>query len=145
MADFGKLPRNLYLAIVLDAQSRKIIGWSMANHPQAELVLDAMEIAVRQRRPKMSQIVGMSTFVAMLCVSLFGWFVVAAMLRLYSGRNGILSPRDWLSLDVPLDLTPGYFYPAIIELHTQDFSYGHGVTVLEDLRVHRRAELLVDS
>ncbi len=42
----------LYLAIVLDAWSRKIVGWSMANHLRAELVLHAMEMAVGQRRPK---------------------------------------------------------------------------------------------
>jgi putative transposase len=41
----------LYLAIVLDACSRKIVGWSMANHLRTELVLDAMEAAVGQRRP----------------------------------------------------------------------------------------------
>jgi putative transposase len=42
----------LYLATVLDAWSRKIVGWSMANHLRTELVLDAMEMAVGQRRPK---------------------------------------------------------------------------------------------
>ena len=42
----------LYLAVVLDAWSRKIVGWSMASHLRAELVLDAMEMAVGQRRPK---------------------------------------------------------------------------------------------
>ena len=42
----------LYLAVVLDAWSRKIVGWAMANHLRAELVLDAMEMAVGQRRPK---------------------------------------------------------------------------------------------
>lgn len=42
----------LYLAIVLDAWSRKIVGWSMANHLRTELVLDAMAMAVGQRRPK---------------------------------------------------------------------------------------------
>ncbi len=42
----------LYLAVVLDAWSRKIVGWSMANHLRAELVLDAMEMAIGQRRPK---------------------------------------------------------------------------------------------
>lgn len=41
----------LYVAIVLDACSRKIVGWSMANHLRTELVLDAMEAAVGQRRP----------------------------------------------------------------------------------------------
>ena len=37
---------------MIDAWSRKVVGWSMANHLRAELVLDAMEVAVGQRRPK---------------------------------------------------------------------------------------------
>ena len=41
----------LYLAVVLDAWSRKIIGWSMANYLRTELVLDALEMAIGQRRP----------------------------------------------------------------------------------------------
>ena len=40
----------LYLAVVLDAWSRKIVGWSMANHLRTELVLDALEMAIGQRR-----------------------------------------------------------------------------------------------
>jgi putative transposase len=42
----------LYLAVGLDAWSRMIVGWAMANHLRAELVRDAMEMAVGQRRPK---------------------------------------------------------------------------------------------
>ena len=42
----------LYLAVVLDAWSRKIVGWSMAHHLRAELVLDALEAAIGQRRPR---------------------------------------------------------------------------------------------
>jgi transposase InsO family protein len=41
----------LYLAVVLDAWSRKIVGWAMANHIRAELVVDALEMALGQRRP----------------------------------------------------------------------------------------------
>lgn len=41
----------LYLAVVLDAWSRKVVGWSMANHLRTELVLDALDAAVAQRRP----------------------------------------------------------------------------------------------
>ena len=41
----------LYLAVVLDAWSRKIVGWSMANHLRAELVIDALEMAIGQRQP----------------------------------------------------------------------------------------------
>jgi putative transposase len=42
----------LYLAVVLDAWSRKIVGWSMANHLRTELVLDALEMVVGQRRAR---------------------------------------------------------------------------------------------
>ena len=42
----------LYLAIVMDAWSRRIVGWSMANHLRTELVMDALSMAIAQRRPK---------------------------------------------------------------------------------------------
>ena len=41
----------LYLAFVLDACSRKVVGWSMANHLRTELVLDALNMAIHNRRP----------------------------------------------------------------------------------------------
>jgi putative transposase len=41
----------LYLAAVQDAYSRAIVGWSMAEHMRAELVVDALEMAVQRRRP----------------------------------------------------------------------------------------------
>jgi putative transposase len=41
----------LYLAVVLDAFSRRVVGWAMATHLKTELVLDALEMAVRQRHP----------------------------------------------------------------------------------------------
>ena len=42
----------LYLAVVLDAWSRRIVGWAMATHMQAELVGDALYMAIRRRQPK---------------------------------------------------------------------------------------------
>jgi putative transposase len=42
----------LYLSFVLDTFSRKVVGWSMANHLRAELVLDALNnMALYNRRP----------------------------------------------------------------------------------------------
>jgi putative transposase len=41
----------LYLAIVLDAYSRKVVGWAMANHLRTELVLDALNMALYRRQP----------------------------------------------------------------------------------------------
>ncbi len=42
----------LYLAVVLDAFSRRVVGWAMATHLHTQLVLDALEMALRQRRPQ---------------------------------------------------------------------------------------------
>lgn len=41
----------LYLASVMDLYSRRIVGWALADHLRAELVLDALEMAVKRRRP----------------------------------------------------------------------------------------------
>ena len=42
----------LYLAVVLDVFSRRIVGWSMATHLRSALVLDALEMALWQRKPE---------------------------------------------------------------------------------------------
>src|SRR5205809_677225 len=41
----------LYLAVVLDAWSRRVVGWAMATHVRTELVLEALNMALTQRRP----------------------------------------------------------------------------------------------
>jgi putative transposase len=41
----------LYLAVILDAFSRRVVGWSMADHLRTELVLDALDMAIAQRKP----------------------------------------------------------------------------------------------
>lgn len=42
----------LYLAVVLDAWSRRIVGWSMQTTLATDVVLDALNMAVAQRKPK---------------------------------------------------------------------------------------------
>jgi putative transposase len=42
----------LYVAVVLDAWSRRIVGWAMETHLRTELVLDALNMAVGQRGPQ---------------------------------------------------------------------------------------------
>jgi len=41
----------LYLAVVLDAFSRRIVGWAMETHLRTELVSVALEMAIGQRKP----------------------------------------------------------------------------------------------
>lgn len=42
----------VYLAAVQDAYSRRIVGWQMAEHMESSLVLDALQMAISQRRPE---------------------------------------------------------------------------------------------
>ena len=43
---------TLYCAAVMDAYSRRIIGWSIAHHMRTELVIDALGMATLRRRPE---------------------------------------------------------------------------------------------
>ena len=54
VGDITYLPTGegwLYLAVVLDLCSRAVVGWSMANHMRAELVNQALSMALCQRQP----------------------------------------------------------------------------------------------
>jgi putative transposase len=54
VADITYIPTHtgfLFLAVVLDAWSRRIVGWAMETHLRTELVLEALEMAVARRRP----------------------------------------------------------------------------------------------
>lgn len=42
----------LYLAVVIDAWNRRVVGWAMAGHVRTELVLQALNMAIWQRRPE---------------------------------------------------------------------------------------------
>ncbi len=55
MSDITEHPTGegtVYLAVVLDAWNREVIGWSIANHLRAEIVCDAFEMARWKRRPQ---------------------------------------------------------------------------------------------
>ena len=54
-ADVTYIPTHegwLYLAAVEDLYSRRVVGWSMADHMESRLVVDALEMAVQRRLPK---------------------------------------------------------------------------------------------
>ena len=55
VADITYVPTHagfLYLSVVIDAFSRRVVSWSMANHLRSELVTDALDMALGQRRPE---------------------------------------------------------------------------------------------
>jgi putative transposase len=54
VADLTYVPTQqgfLFLAVVLDACSRRVVGWSMAAHLRTELVVAALDMALQHRRP----------------------------------------------------------------------------------------------
>jgi putative transposase len=55
VADITYIPTatgTLYLAVVLDVWSRRVIGWAMATHLRTSLVVAALDMAITQRRPQ---------------------------------------------------------------------------------------------
>jgi len=55
LADITYLPSYegwLFLAVVMDVCSRKIVGWSMRDDLKAELVVDALGMAIQRRKPR---------------------------------------------------------------------------------------------
>jgi putative transposase len=55
VADITYIPTwagTLYLAVVLDVWSRRVIGWAMETHLRTELVVAALEMALDQRHPQ---------------------------------------------------------------------------------------------
>jgi transposase InsO family protein len=47
----------LYVATLLDAYSRRVVGWAMADHLRTELALDALAMALARRRPQNGHLV----------------------------------------------------------------------------------------
>jgi putative transposase len=55
VADITEHPARdgkVYVAAVVDAWSRRVVGWSIADHLRSELVVDALEMAIWRRRPE---------------------------------------------------------------------------------------------
>ncbi len=51
---------KVYLATVLDAFSRRVVGWSIADHVRSELVVDAVQMAIWRRQPPAGQTIAHS-------------------------------------------------------------------------------------
>ncbi|HEY5873936.1 MAG TPA: IS3 family transposase [Ilumatobacteraceae bacterium] len=69
---------KVYLAVVLDAFSRRVVGWSIADHMRAELVADAVQMATWRRRPPPGQTIAHSDHGGQYTSWLFGTRLRAA-------------------------------------------------------------------
>jgi transposase InsO family protein len=79
---------KVYLAAVLDVYSRRIVGWSIADHLRSELVVDALEMARWRRQPPRGQTVVHSDRGSQYTSWAFGHRLRAAGLLGSMGRVG---------------------------------------------------------
>jgi putative transposase len=63
---------KVYVAVVLDAFSRRVVGWSIADHMHAGLVADAIDMATLRRRPPHGQTIAHSDHGSQYTSWLFG-------------------------------------------------------------------------
>jgi len=66
------LTGKVYLAVVVDAWARRVVGWSIADHLRAELVADAVQMATWRRQPPTGQVVAHSDHGSQYTSWLFG-------------------------------------------------------------------------
>ena len=115
----------LYLVAVQDVFSRRIVGWSMADHLRAELVSDALQMALAQRRPAPGLIWHSdqgSQFVSLA----FGQQARAAGIAQSMGSRGDCfdnAVAESFFATLKKELIHGRTWPSKAELRTEVFEY----------------------
>jgi len=115
----------LYLVAVQDVFSRRIVGWSMADHMRTELVTDALEMALAQRRPAPGLIWHSdqgSQFVSLA----FGQQARAAGIAQSMGSRGDCydnAVAESFFATLKKELVHGRSWPSKAELRTEVFEY----------------------
>ncbi len=88
ITEHPSLEGKVYLAVVLDAFSRRVVGWSIADHLRAELVADALQMATWRRQPPQGQTIAHSDHGGQYVSWLFGTRLRAAGLLGSMGSVG---------------------------------------------------------
>jgi putative transposase len=115
----------LYLVAVQDVFSRRIVGWSMADHMRTELVTDALQMALAQRRPAPGLIWHSdqgSQFVSLA----FGQQARAAGIAQSMGSRGDCfdnAVAESFFATLKKELIHGRSWPSKAELRTEVFEY----------------------
>jgi putative transposase len=115
----------LYLVAVQDVYSRRIVGWSMADHMRTELVTDALQMALAQRRPAPGLIWHSdqgSQFVSLA----FGQQARAAGIAQSMGSRGDCfdnAVAESFFATLKKELIHGRSWPSKAELRTEVFEY----------------------
>jgi putative transposase len=118
----------LYLVAVQDVFSRRIVGWSMADHLRAELVTDALQMALAHRRPAPGLIWHSdqgSQFISLA----FGQQARAARIAQSMGSRGDCfdnAVAESFFATLKKELIHGRAWPSKAELRTEVFEYIEG-------------------
>ncbi len=93
----------LYLACVIDICSRRVLGWSMASHMRAELVIDALKMAVAARGGNVGGVIFHADRGAQYTAAVFaqvcdGFGIRRSMGRVGSSYDNALAESFWQGL-----------------------------------------------
>lgn len=118
-----------YLAVVIDAYSRKVVGWSMSDRFTSELVIDAFGMAIHQRKPSAGQLVHHSDRGCQYTSYAFGRHlrksgVLASMGSVADAFDNAMAETFFATLKT--ELVYRRSWPTRHELETETFSYIEG-------------------
>jgi putative transposase len=118
----------LYLAVVLDLFSRRVVGWSMSNHNDAPFVLSALKMAVDWRKPKAGLIVHTDRGSQYACNQYRAFTerhgVIASMSRKRDCWDNAVAESFFATLK--LELQPDRLWKTRSEARTAIFEYIEG-------------------
>jgi len=106
VSDISEHPTDegkVYLAVVLDAYSRRVVGWSIADHIRSELVVDALQMAIWRRQPKAGKTICHSDHGAQYTSWAFGRRLRAAGLLGSMGTVGDCFDNSMVRHEAPID------------------------------------------
>ena len=119
---------KLYLAVVVDCFSRRCVGWAMADHMRAELVVEALEMALWQRRPAVG-LVHHSDRGGQYVSLIFGQTARAAGIDISMGAKGCALDNavcESFFATLKKELTRRRSWPTRRELETAVFAWIEG-------------------
>jgi putative transposase len=128
LTEFQTWEGKLYLAVVVDAFSRRCVGWAMADHMRAELVVEALEMALWHRRPDVG-LIHHSDRGGQYVSLIFGQTARAAGIAVSMGAKGCALDNavcEAFFATLKKELTRRRSWPSRRELQTAVFAWIEG-------------------
>ena len=119
----------VYMAAVQDAYSRRIVGWSIDSHLRAELVVDALDMAIARRRPDAAGLVHHSDRGSQGVSLIFGQRCRQAGIAVSMGAKGCALDNavcEAFFATLKKELTRRRAWPTRPELQTAVFAWIEG-------------------